>query len=67
MFMKYDLRAYLTANDLEQFLYFHRAMPCIRGTSHDPVSVCPSVTSRSSTKMAKRRIVQTAPHDSQLL
>jgi len=28
------------------------------------VSVCPSVTSRSSTKTAKRRITQTTPHDS---
>ena len=40
---------------------FYRAMLCIRGTSHGPVSVslsvCPTViTSRSSTEMAKRRI-----------
>jgi len=36
-------------------------MLCIRGTSHGPVSVCPSVsvTSQSSTKMAKRRMTQT--------
>ena len=40
---------------------FYRAMLCIRGTSHGPVSV--SVTSRSSTKAAKRRITQTTPHD----
>ena len=46
--------AYMTA--------FYRAMLCIRGTSHGPVSVrvclCLglSVTSRSSTKTAKRRI-----------
>jgi len=48
-------------------------MICIRGISHGPVSVrlsvclsiCPSVTSRSSTKTAKRRITQTTPHDSQ--
>jgi len=33
---------------------FHRAMLCMRGTSHGPVSVCLSVTSRSSTKTAKR-------------
>ena len=39
---------------------FYRAMLCIRGTSHGPVSV----TSRSSTKTAKRRITQTTPHDS---
>jgi len=51
-------------------VHFYRAMLCIRGTSHGPVSVrlClsvgPSVTSRSSTKMAKRRITQTTPHDS---
>jgi len=47
---------------------FYRAMLCIRGTSHGPVSVCPSVcpsvTSRCSTKMAKRRITKTTPHDS---
>ena len=50
------------------FLCFYRAMLCIRGTCHGPVSVCVclslSVTSRSSTKMAKRRITQTTPHDS---
>jgi len=34
--------------------YFYRAMLCIRGTSHGPASVCPSVTSRSSTKTAER-------------
>ena len=51
-------------------------MLCIRGTSHGPVSVCPSVcpsvrlsvcqsvTSRCSTKTAKRRITQITPHDS---
>ena len=52
--------------------HFYRAMLCIRGTSHDPVSVrlsvrlsvCLSVTSRCSTKTAKRRITQTTPHDS---
>jgi len=47
--------------------FFCRAMLCIRGTSHGPVSVClsvsVSVTSRSSTKTAKRRITQTTPHD----
>ena len=46
---------------------FYRAILCIRGTSHGPVSVCPSVrqsvTSRCSTKTAKRRITQTTPHD----
>ena len=47
---------------------FYRAMLCIRGTSHGPVSVSvsvsvSSVTSRSSTKTAKRRITQTTPHD----
>ena len=44
---------------------FYRAMLCIRGTSHGPVSVCLSVTSRCSTKTAKRRITQTTPHDSE--
>jgi len=43
---------------------FYRAMLCIHGTSHGPVSVCLSVTSQSSTKTAKRRITQTTPHDS---
>jgi len=51
---------------------FYRAMLCIRGTSHGPVSVrpsvrlsvCLSVTSWSFTKTAKRRITQTTPHDS---
>ena len=45
---------------------FYRAMLCMRGTSHRPVSVCvcSSVTSRSSTKTAARRIAQTTPHDS---
>jgi len=45
---------------------FYRAMLCIRGTSHGPVSVCRclSVTSRSSTITAKHRITQTTPHDS---
>ena len=43
---------------------FYRAMPCIRGTSHGPVSVHLSVTSRCSTKTAKYGITQTTPHDS---
>ena len=50
--------------------HFYRAMLCIRGTSHGPVSVsvclCLSVTSRCSTKTAKRRITQTTPHDTQI-
>jgi len=52
------------------WVYFYRAMLCIRGTSHGPVSVrlsvsvSVSVTSRSSTKTAKRRITQITPHDS---
>ena len=41
---------------------FYRAMLCMCSTSHGPVSV--SVTSRCSTKMAKRRITQRTPHDS---
>jgi len=48
--------------------FFYRVMLCIRGTSHGPVSVrpsvCLSVTSRSSTKTAKRSITQRTPHDS---
>ena len=45
---------------------FYRAMLCIRGTNHGPVSVrlSVSVTSRSSTKTAKRMITHTKPHDS---
>ena len=44
---------------------FYRAMLCTRGTRYGPVSVCVclSVTSRCSTKTAKRRIIQTTPHD----
>ena len=67
-----------TAVGQQQFFnFFYRAMLCIRGTSHGPVmntgldfnkeqptSVSVSVTSRSSTKTAKRRITQTTPHDS---
>ena len=50
--------------------HFYRAMLCLRGTSHGPVSVsvCLSVcvTSRCSTKTAEhsRPITQTKPHDS---
>jgi len=54
-------------NNYVNWCNFYRSMLCIRGTSHGPVSVCPcpcpSVTSRSSTKTAKRRITQTTPHD----
>ena len=54
------------------WLNFYRAMLCIRGSSHGPVSVSVclclcltvTVTSWCSTKMAKRRITQTTPHDS---
>jgi len=53
-------RHYVTAI----WIRFYRAMLCIRGYSHGPVSVCLSVTSRCSTKTAKRRITQTTPHDS---
>ena len=44
---------------------FYRAMLCMRGTSHGPVSICVclSVASQCSTKMAKCRITQTTPHD----
>ena len=56
------------ADGLSTCQRFYRAMLSIRGTSHGPVSVRPSVrlsvTSRSSTKTAKRRITQTTPHDS---
>jgi len=48
---------------------FYRAMLCIRGTiamglcPSVSVCVCLSVTSRCSTKTAKRRITQATPHD----
>ena len=47
-------------------LNFYRAMLSMRGSSHGPVSVCVchKSPSRCSTKTAKRRITQTAPHDS---
>ena len=51
-----------TVGEIWRFNGFYRAMLCICGTSHGPVcvsmsvSVCLSVTSRSSTKMVKRRI-----------
>jgi len=49
-------------------IHFYRAMLCIRGTSHGPLSVrpsvCPSVTSWRSNKTAKRMITQTTPHNS---
>ena len=56
----------LSETDTSRLDAFYRAMLCIRGTSHGPVSVsvCLSVTSRSSTKTAKRRITQTTSHDS---
>ena len=64
-----------TVAEMWRFNGFYRAMLCMRGTSHGPVSVClsvclclclksVSVTSRCSTKTAKRRITQTKPHDS---
>ena len=52
----------LAISNAKILIHFYRAMLCIRGTSHGPVSVCVclclclSVTSRSSTKTAKRRI-----------
>ena len=46
------------------FSVFYRAVLCICSTSHGLVSVHLSVTSRSSTKTAKRRITQTTSHDS---
>jgi len=52
------------------FISFYRAMLCMRGTSHGPVSVFASVclyvsvTSRCSSKTAKHRITRTKPHDS---
>ena len=56
------LKTSFSANPSYHSLTFYRAMLCIRGTSHEPVSVrvcvclCLSVASRSSTKTAKRRI-----------
>jgi len=56
------LKLSFSANPSHRSLPFYRAMLCIRSTSH--VSVRLSVTSRSSTKTAKRRITKTKPHDS---
>ena len=68
------LKAYLQnyMSDLHQFFVnvtyvcgsvlsdSYRAMLCIRGTSHGPVSFCPSQVG----VLLKRRITQIAPHDS---
>jgi len=43
---------------------FTRATPASAGISCRRVSVRPSVTTRCSTEMAKRRITQTTTHDS---
>ena len=61
----YDFLFGLNRKYVSIFYRFYRAMLCIRGTSHGPVSVSvrQSVTSRSSTKTAKHRITQTTPHD----
>ena len=43
---------------------FYRAMLCIRGTSHGPVSVCLCLSQAGVLlKRQKRRITQTTPHD----
>jgi len=43
-----------SVNDFNIVRSFYSAMLCIRGTSHGPVSVCPSVTSRCSIETAER-------------
>jgi len=48
----------------ESNINFYRVMLCILSTSHGPVSVSLFITSRSSTKKAKRRIIKITPHDS---
>ena len=49
---------------LDLWIDFYRAMLCIRVLAMAMCpSVCLSVTSRSSTKTAKRRITQTTPHN----
>jgi len=50
--------------DTSEHILFYRVMLCIRSTSHGPVSVRLSVTSRCSTKTAKHRITQSTPHES---
>ena len=45
-------------------LSFYRAILCIRGTSHGPVSVRLSVRQSQVGVLLKRRITQTTPHDS---
>jgi len=52
------LGPYVSANAI-----FYRAMLCIRGTIAMGLCPCLSVTSRTSTKTAKRTITQTTPHD----
>jgi len=42
---------------------FYRAMLCMRRTIAMGLCLSVSVTSRSSTKTAKRRITKTTPHD----
>ena len=56
----------LNCNQYDSETSLYRTMLCMRGASHGPVSVsiCLSVTSRHSTKTAKRRITQTTPHNS---
>ena len=48
------LAVYLWSHLLVHLHHFYSAMLCIRGTSHGPVSVRLSVTSRCSTKTAER-------------
>jgi len=38
---------YLGSHFFVSFFHFYRAMPCIRDTSHGPVSVSPSVHHKS--------------------
>jgi len=53
---------YLLINISMNDIHFYRAMLCIRGTSHGPVSVCLSQAG-ILLKRQKRRITQTTPHD----
>ena len=57
------VQKYATANDASQFLFARRFASAVYAGARCP-SVCPFVTNRHCTKMVKRRITQTAPHNS---
>jgi len=62
-----SLHAHLYSAEIDQRFYFFTAQcyPSAVLAMSLCLSVCLSVTSRCSTKTAKRKITQTTPHDSQ--